>query len=207
VTLRGVTIACLGLGSGPAWAARHEISVHGGLATLDAPATDAAVDRGPSVGWGVRAGPAVLRERRGVGFVVLAGYDRLVRSKRWDGTRQRFAADWDQHRLSALGRVDLDVAGFFFPYAVAGPQIDVVRLDVTPTAAPSDAVRRVGVAAGWQAGAGLEFLVPDERKALPVTVGFTVEVGYHATSAARFGDWGALGTAGGYLQVGTGLRF
>lgn len=193
--------------SGTASAARHEVSVHGGLATLDAPQTDEVIDRGPSVGWGVRAGGAIVQRRRGLGVVVLAGYDRLVRTKRWDGATQRFSADWDQHRLTALGRVDLDVRGFFFPYAVAGPEIDIVRLDVAPTTDEGTASRRIGVAAGLQTGAGLEFLVPDERRLLPVTVGFTVEVGYHATSAAKFGDWGGLGTTGGYLQVGTGLRF
>lgn len=207
MTRRALALGAFVVAANPAFAARHEVSVHGGLATLDAPQTQSTVDRGPDVGWGVRGGGALLRERRGLGVVVLGGYDRLVRTKRWDAGTQRFDADWDQHRLSALGRVDLDVKGFFFPYAVLGPQLDVVVLNLAPTDDASAGAKRIGVTAGMQTGAGLEFIVPDERRALPVTVGFTFEVGYHATAAAKFGDWGALGTAGGYVQVGTGLRF
>ncbi len=201
-----------------AQAGRHEVSGEFQLGNLPSGGPESGVNGASMVGGGVRLGYAVLRNERRAGLVVRLGWG----SARREGTRYIVADGVDAfdevgietalstHHLQAGLKADIEVGGFFYPYAAvdAGVLLGVLRQQASNAPAAEAGHREIGAAPVGTFLLGTEWMVPDRRLGLPATVAFHVEGGYELTGAVRFPTSGGTQRfSGAVLRAGVGVRF
>lgn len=200
-----------------AQAARHEVSGEYQLGNLPSGPLSDAVGEYTTHGGGIRLGYAVFPNRNRFGLVVRAGWS-LARAEGFggfyfeedDGTmgdlRSRLAVNQANVGLKA----DIEVAGFFYPYVAGDIGLTVASLWQKSDNAPAaeDGLRETAVAPQGDLLLGTEWMVPDRRLGIPVTVAFHVEGGYAWTGALRMPESGGRQVlSGAVLRAGVGLRF
>lgn len=198
-------------------AARNEVSGEYQLGNLPGGPLSDAVREYTTNGGGIRLGYAVFPNRNRFGLVVRAGWS-MARHEGWWATDEY---DGDEGLGGLEGRTtiqqanvglkgDIEVAGFFYPYVAGDVGLAVASLWQRSENAPSNdpGLRETAVAPAGDLLLGTEWMVPDRRLGIPVTVAFHVEGGYLWTGRLAFPvSGGRQVLSGAVLRAGVGLRF
>jgi hypothetical protein len=196
-----------------ALAARHEISADtGGTVITDGPATSVLDFGSHTAQPGLRVGVAVMRDRQRFGLVVGGSWNRA--SQYGDG-----AAYYDEEgysdgidlrtivdRWGVNLKADYDLVGVVFPYVRTEARLAHAATRTSAADGGLTTSQR-GLTGGGMFTGGFEFMVPDERLHIPVTVAVYVEGGYEAVADLKLGDLGTINLSGAVVRGGLGLRF
>ncbi|HMV65652.1 MAG TPA: hypothetical protein PKA64_02285 [Myxococcota bacterium] len=194
----------------PALAARHELTFEAGTTVISDPAASTWFGAGGEPQLGLRIGGAVLQHPTGFGLVVGGAWGRQAQAGYVTPSYSTLDGEYLQSDIRTrllvdrfgLGlRADYDVRGVFFPLVRAEARLALVswRLDESELG-----LRGAGVAPGGRFTGGFEVMIPD--RALPVTVGFTLEAGYEIDAPAKLGQLGTIDPSGPVVTAGGGLR-
>lgn len=204
------------LAATPAWAARHEVSVefHGNLHDSGDGLLHA---DGELAAGGIRGGYAVLKDRRRLGLVIGAGWNRGTVGSTFDlsggttGDRGSVLSVLTVDAITVGLKGDVDVANVFYPY------VQLQAAVLVGTSFVDDDPSRDGNAnelwASGAAGAGIltlgtEFMLPDRKLGWPVVPAFYFEGGYQFASVLDLPDHGtSVDLSGAIFRAGVGLRF
>jgi len=216
-SILGVATAAVLAFAPAAEAARHEVSGEYQLGNLPSGPLSDATREYTTNGGGIRLGYAVFPNRNRFGLVVRAGWG-MARAESYGG-------DYDDFEGIGLGELqsrvtlhqaqvglkgDIEVAGFFYPYVAGDIGLVVASLWQKSENAPpaEDGLRETAVAPQGDLLLGTEWMVPDRRLGIPVTVAFHVEGGYSWTGRLSFPESGGRQVlSGAVLRAGVGLRF
>lgn len=204
-----------------AHAGRHEISGELAVNNLPSGSVGTALGRSDLVGGGVRAGYAVLRNHPRFGLVIRGGWS-MARasgvqplpsplSSSHRGIRlYDLASEVTTHHAQVGLKADVEVGGFFYPYVAIDAGLVAAGLQQSMSGGPrgEDPHRDGAIAPSGTFLLGTDWMIPDRKLGLPVTVAFHVEGGYFISGNLRFQEVGAeQALRGAVLRAGMGLRF
>lgn len=197
-----------------ALAARHEISADsGGTVITDGPATSVLDFGSHTAQPGLRVGVAVMRDRQRFGLVVGGSWNRAT--QRGAGAFyydevEAYSSEIDLRtivdRWGINLKADYDIVGVVFPYVRTEARLAHAATRTSAGDSGFTTSQR-GLTGGGMFTGGFEFMVPDERLHIPVTVAVYVEGGYEAVADLKLGDLGTINLSGAVVRGGLGLRF
>lgn len=221
---QGILVAAiLGLvATVPAHAGRHEVSGEFGVHNLPSGGATSGLSSDALLGGGIRGGYAVFRNSPLFGLVVRGGWHMgrregtafvpspPMQQQSQDGEVRGIDGRLEIHQIQVGLKADVEVGGFFFPYVAVDAGMVVAGLRQQAEAAPAgeDPYRDGALAPSGSFLLGTDWMIPDRKLGLPVTVAFHVEGGYFVSGPLRFQETGAEQRfAGAVLRAGVGLRF
>ncbi len=124
------------------------------------------------------------------------------------GREFAFQSAYYAHRFSLGARGDVTLDNALFAYVAARGQLVLqqVRLDGDPDSKSNvDQLSETALAPGGELVGGIELRIPQGE--MPLTAGWTLEVGAETVANATFGEFGDLRSGGFVIHSGIGIRF